>query len=269
MTRTPSLLTVVVMGIAGLVLCAQAHADLINHWQFHEAAGAPTAADSAGSLDLTLRGDAQFVYDAARGGQVLSLDGDGDYASNAGEPFTSDITHTLGVWVKHSDAGKLQQKWVSWGGASGRYFLGPRSSGSGWTFGGIGNQNLEFNAFGAIPSQNVWQYWTLVRDGSNATLYRDGVFVQTLSVANTVAMSTAGEFRVGCQYNTAEFLHGFVDDLAIWNEALTQEQISNAMNYGAANYMIPEPSSAAMLLALVLGACVTLRPRRTTSFRNR
>ena len=262
MTKPSSLITVVSLGIAGLALCGQAHADLINHWQFDEAAGTTVAADSAGSLNLALQGNADFVYDATRGGQVLSLDGADDYASNAVEPFTSDITHTLAVWVKHSDAGKLTQKWVSWGTASGRYFFGPRSNGDGWIFAGIGNQILVFNEAGAIPSQDVWQYWTLVRDGSNATLYRDGLFVQTLSAANTVAMSTDGEFRVGCQYNTAEFLHGYIDDLAIWSEALTQEQIISAMNYGAANYMIPEPSSAVLLSFAVMAMLLGLGSRR-------
>lgn len=257
------------IGVAWLGLCRQTHAELINHWKFDETSGA-TASDSAGSLNLALQGDSHFAADATRG-QVLALDGASDYASNTGEPFTSDGTFTVGLWVNHSDTGNLTQKWMSWGIAGARFFLGPWSGNSnGCVFGGFGSVNASFNASGAKPLAGDWQYWTLVGDGDRAVLYRDGELLQILTIATSGSISSSGEFRIGRQYGSnEEYLNGLLDDVAIWNEALTPHQIKTAMTLGAENYMVPEPSSAALLLTAVLGGGGVCRWQRPQARRNR
>ncbi len=270
MRRTRFLPTVVVAAVASLGLCASAHADLINYWKFDEAAGATAAIDSGTSsnlLNLDLQGNAAFVHDTARGGQVLELDGDGDYASNTGEPFTTDIAHTVGVWVNHFDETDLTQRWLSWGAKSGgRYFLGPNADGSlsGHIHAGAATWSAFYTQGAAKPAANTWQYWAFVREGTDARLYVDGEHVQTLTVSNVGgSINSAGELRVGQAFaDYGQYLNGRMDDLAIWNEALTPEQIISAMNYGAANYMIPEPSSAVLLSFAVMAMLLGLGSRR-------
>lgn len=238
MSRIPSRLAIAAAGFVWLSLPGPARADLVNHWKFDETAGT-TAADSEGGLPLTLQDNAQFVADPKRG-QVLDLDGSGDFASNAGEPFTADVTHTVGMWVNHDDPGNLSQRWMSWGASGARYFIGPYSGSvvpvNGNVWWGVGNQNAKYTAAGAHPQQNTWEYWTLVREGTDARLYRDGQHVETLNVASGGAISSAGELRLGAQYLGGEYLDGQMDDVAVWNEALTPQQINNAKTFGAANY---------------------------------
>ena len=262
MKKISSLLTVAGVGVAWLGLCCQAHANLINHWKFDEASGSTMAADSAGSLDVTLQGGADFVNDATRG-QVLALDGVDDYASNAGEPFTSDMDHTVSVWVNHFDPGVLWQGWISWGsGSGGRYFFGTHNIG--YAYAGIGNNLALFDDSDSQPLEDIWQYWTFVRQGTTASLYINGEFAESLTVSDGGQINSAGELRIGRQFDTYEcYLHGLMDDMAIWNEVLTADEINNAMNYGAENYQVPEPSSVMLLISVALGALGMLRLQRS------
>jgi len=274
MTKILSLLTAAGVGLAWLGLCGQAHSALINHWKFDEAGGATTAADSAGGLDLALQGDAQFVSDATRGGQVLELNtSKNDYASTtSGVPFASDTTHTVGVWVNYASSGQRYQGLMSWGASGARYFFGTGggyNAGRMWT--GIGSNTISFTESDANPLQNTWQYWTVVRDGTAASLYLDGELVQTVTGASGGSINTSEELRIGRYYGDFPETSGgkLMDDLAIWDEALEGWQIKSARSLGAENFnIVPEPSSAAFFTA-VLGLLAVLRLRRPRAFRNR
>jgi len=225
-----------------------ADAGLINHWTFDEAGDATVAVDSAGALNATLASNAAFVLDATRGGPVLDLDAvRSEYASNPGEPFTADRNHTVAAWVRHDSSGALQQRWISWGLAGGRYFVGPYS---GRVTVGIGaSTTFTFTDADATPLEDVWQYWAFVRDGTTSRLYVNGNLVQTLTGSASGAIKTSGQLAIGRQYNSGEYLNGRIDDLAIWDEPLDAAQIQNAMDYGAVNYSGP-PAQAAPALRL-------------------
>ena len=261
----PLPLLAVCLAVVGLGVAVRADAGLINHWKFDEATGTATAADSAGSLDATLQGDADFVTDATRG-QVLELDGAGDYASALGEPFTAKITHTVALWVKHDTFGG--QRYISWGP---RYFLGTHSDGATQgegciSFAAGGSDKCFFtDAFygGTDPTVDTsWHHWAVIFDGTSnlATIYRDGQFLQQTALAGGATSTTAG-LRIGAQYTGGELFDGCLDDMAIWDEALTEQQIDNAMNLGAENYAVPEPSSIALCFMTALTSLVLLRSR--------
>ena len=82
--------------------------------------------------------------------------------------------------------------------------------------------------------------------------------------SNGGSIDTTGELRIGRQFATTHVTFtGQMDDMAIWNEPLTKQQINNAMNLGAENYQVPEPSSIVLLLLATLGGLAVLRTRRT------
>ncbi len=272
MTKLSSLYTFAAVGVLWVAFCGHARGALINHWKFDEVSGSTASDSGSNPLHLTLQGDAQFVTDGVRG-QVLALDGVGDYANNSGQPFTSDITHTVAVWVNHFDAGNLSQRWISWGDVGARYFVGPFSGGGpspGRIHWGFGSASAFFADPDAKPLQNTWQHWAFVRDGASASIYLDGELIETLAVPVSGSISTAGELRIGRQFGTNfEYLNGRMDDLAIWDEALTAYQINQAMNLGAENYLVPEPSSALLLITAALGVLTVLRMRRRNALCSR
>ena len=219
-------------------------AGLTNYWSFDEASDASVAADSVGTLDATLAPSAAFVLDAARGGPVLDLDAArSEYASNPGEPFTSDTNHTVAAWVRHDDSGELHQRWISWGLSGGRYFLGPYNSGR--VSAGIGaSTTFAFTDADATPVEGAWQHWAFVREGTSSRLYLNGNLVQTLTSSASGSINTSGQLAIGRQYNAGEYLNGRIDDLAIWDEPLDATQIQNVMNYGAEYYLAPPVQAA-------------------------
>ncbi len=233
-----------------------APAGLINYWKLDDASGATAAVDSAGGLDATLHGDAGFVQDVYRG-QVLNLDGSGDYASNSGQPFTAKTTHTVALWAKHDTLGG--QRYISWGP---RYFLGVYPEG--YTQGdgcmsfaaGGGDKVFFTDAYygGSNPTVDTsWHHWAAVFDSTAnlATLYRDGEFFQQKSLNGGTTQTTAG-LALGRQFNGGEYLDGRMDDLAIWNESLDATQIYNAMKFGA-EYYNQAPSTEVRPLGIVNG----------------
>ncbi len=214
-------------------------ADLINHWKFDETNGVTTAVDSAGGLNVTLHGNANFIIDDTRG-RVLDLGGTiNDYADNPGEPFTTVIDHTVAVWVNHHDSGIFSGLWLSWGIlGGGRFLLGPHELNDGKIVVCLSDAaSVKFADSNAVTVPDSWEYWAFVREGAELRLYLNGEIIQVLTNNITGVIGTASGLQIGRSYTTtAAPLDGRMDDLAIWNEPLTQEQIQAAMALGAEKY---------------------------------
>jgi hypothetical protein len=252
-----------------LLTAGVARAELLHYWDFNEGTG--TTANDQGQastlLNLTLGGNAQHAPDAARG-TVLSLDGSSTtYAfSTKGVPFTAPITHTVSLWGKHDTHG--MQRYLSWG----RYFFGiyPEAQRPSETDGitslcfGASQKAFFTNSYyddtspivGTPLVDTAWHYWTLVaqQDGTNnrVSLYRDAELLQTIALTGaTIDTSSYKTFYIGAQFNGGELFDGLIDDVAIWDTALTPEQIAIAMDAGP--LALPEPSTSLLSLGALLG----------------
>ncbi|NBU23818.1 MAG: LamG domain-containing protein, partial [Actinobacteria bacterium] len=84
-----------------------------------------------------------------------------------------------------------------------------------------------------VPSAR-WFHAAVTRDASGiARLYLDGALVWT-STTQSTTNATTGTFSVGAHSNGDESLDGQVDQVKVWNAALSQTEISNSMHsYGA------------------------------------
>lgn len=83
-------------------------------------------------------------------------------------------------------------------------------------------------------SNNVWYHvvWTFDRD-SNATLYIDGKKIETMNISTeNGSIDSSDPFTIS--RNGA--MNGEVDDVRVYNYALTAEQVKVIMNNGAVNY---------------------------------
>ena len=249
------------------ILTADLQAGLINHWKFDG------TGDDTGSNDMDVTLENGATYAPGQFGQALSLDGINDYANRPNSaPLTSDGNFTISLWAYQNDPSPVQQRYLGWGIAGGRAFMGPYAAGTGAITAGIGSSTtITFTDASATPLQNTWQHWAFVRSGTSASLYLDGSLVQSLTVAiDGGTISSANELHIGRQYGAfAEYFDGLLDDVAIWDEALDAEQILNVVNFGAQNFdgvpPIPEPSS---LLLLGLGAFGLIRCHRSRGRRS-
>ena len=91
--------------------------------------------------------------------------------------------------------------------------------------------NYDLNISGL--STNSWQHYVLTFNGSTLILYRNGS--QIGSIAATGSINSSGEtFYIGnLLFGTTNFwLDGRMDDVSLWNKALTSSEINCIYNYG-------------------------------------
>ncbi len=218
-----SLLVATMLGF--LVLCGPAWAvepNLVSHWKFDDGSGT-TAYDSAGDNNGTIYG-AQWTTGQIDG--ALSFDGAGDYV-NCGSDSSLDITDaiTIGAWVKRPNfethgmiVGKTNGNSVTAG-----YGLSSYTDG------------LEFNFYSGgwrrttprvtIPA-NEWHHVVGTFDGNDAYLYVDGEQSASLGYVGTIIPATGHSLHIGYwRPRRPCYFHGSIDEVAIYDRALSAEEI--------------------------------------------
>ena len=84
---------------------------------------------------------------------------------------------------------------------------------------------------GASVSPNVWQHVAAIYDNGSMRFYYNGNEYTTNS--NEGNHSSAGNFTIGGNQNGNHNLYGgLIDEVAVWNEALTSSEIAAIYNYG-------------------------------------
>jgi len=224
---------------------------LVNEWSFNESSGS-TAVDSISSSNIALVGGASL------GGGALTLPGGAGNYAQFPDGILSTFTNSMTIETWFTDVGS--QTWArlfSIGGSTasfapntGNYIdLVPRAGNAGNINGGFW---AEFNhgsgakdAADSIPASSgadrtpvktgIPVYATVVYDGPSQTarLYFNGVQVGQASV--TFEPSALGFSRYNTlgldQYGDSPF-HGAVDEMRIWDGAVSQRYISASMAAG-------------------------------------
>jgi hypothetical protein len=257
-------------------------AQLVGLWRFNEAGGT-TVLDSSGlGNNGTLvgeNGDVPGRLPSMPGfGSALSItNDDADYAyafipssgslligQTATNPWTitawayessggtGDFVATYGRILVIDDGTALQLE----SGASGdaEFYTWARAD-VGWQFGwGTGND--------VSPLLDQWEHWAVVYDGANLSLYRNGNTGPNGGVATQPVTAAIGGY-IGFQdaiiigtelaQDADRTWNGLLDDVAVFNIALTQSQIQTVMS-GDFSAFVPKPqlSSSASAGNIVL-----------------
>jgi hypothetical protein len=116
---------------------------------------------------------------------------------------------------------------LNWG-SSNKYsvFVGSGTPSTSWNilFDSQSNQNIEVQ---------TWKFVTLVKSSNTYSLYVNGVIDQTWVANNSVQSYLYKLHFGGCDpIISNEVLNGKLDDIGIWNRALTQQEITNLYNSG-------------------------------------
>jgi parallel beta-helix repeat protein len=193
----------------------------IAHWALDEVDGA-IAYDSAGTYDGTLVGDPVWQPEAGMVGGALEFDGIDDYFNT--RKFSAAANRCLSVfaWIKSGMPGQAiisQKGWSDW-------LLADTTEGSLMT-------ELKFFGKPVVPlyspvviTDGNWHHVGLVWDGSNRILYVDGV--EVVSDIYDKGMLN-GELQIGAGKNLdpGTFWSGLIDDVRIYNVALSAEEIES------------------------------------------
>ncbi|PWA06322.1 LamG-like jellyroll fold domain-containing protein, partial [Flavobacterium laiguense] len=159
-------------------------------------------------------------------GNALNFDGLNDHISIANTNLPAgNSPRTFTVWIKTTQTGTIGDI-ISYGnGANGENFnvgiLGGSIFVSSWA---------DPQYF--VPASNVnngsWHHVAVSYDGTNAQTYVDGILLDDRAFAINTVLNTA---KIGARRDALfEFFEGSIDELSIWNIALTQGQIQANMN---------------------------------------
>ncbi len=199
---------------------------LIAAYSFSEGAGT-TVADVSGHGNTGTISGATWTT-LGRFGNALAFNGTSSMVT-INESSWLDLTSglTLEAWV-YPTAPALDYRDIIYKEVD-RYYLEAGSERSTPVFGGTftsGNTNIYAPA--TLPT-NTWTHLAATFDGSTMTLYVNGV--QVASQAQTTPLTTStGALHIGGDPIFGQFFNGRIDEVRVYNRALTQTRIQTDMN---------------------------------------
>jgi hypothetical protein len=204
-------------GTSGEVVGLNLSPETLYYWRMRAQKGDWTSPNSAASSFMMAPGNA------------LKFDGTDDYVD---APAAFSETLTLEAWIK-PDSISSYQNILSYGDSGnssntaefrltpeGKIEYGQAQPGVGW-------QNLVSKS--SIESE-VWNHVSMVKNGSNVSLYINGVLDKTASITN---FPTLNRLYVGCRRYLGvcdQNFKGSLDEIRVWNTARTEIQILQGMN---------------------------------------
>ncbi|OFZ12502.1 MAG: hypothetical protein A2Z20_03585 [Bdellovibrionales bacterium RBG_16_40_8] len=224
-------------------LCLMQKQDPIAHWQFDDASGA-TALDSSGNgnTGMLVNGPS---WATASENNSLRFDGLNDMVSVEDGPLLSFTnTFTLSAWINLSavdrsqsiiSKGKCNINWVE-------YALEVGSDNKPRVFFSEKSADNQIVVASTALGPNTWYHIVGTYDGSAERIFVDGTLSGSLYTNHAMFDSTAN-LTIGAREtdgsticsgdNTVKELSGSIDDVRIYNRALTAEEIKSLYNAGA------------------------------------
>jgi len=225
----------------------------VAHWRLDECQGT-TANDISGNnnhgtinigssgtqnaLGSCRSGSSTEAWYNGRNGQFnssLSFDGTDDYIDLGNDSSIKDFTNQISVsaWAKYN----------AYGGGGQSYSV-IAVKGSPWTFLMENPSNkirfrltvggLDRNAADSETHElNRWYHFVGTYDGANIKIYKDGTLVGTTPITGNLAVNDVSA-KIGTYQGTNYNFNGQIDDVRIYNYALTLEQIKLLYNDNAA-----------------------------------
>lgn len=231
--------------VALLVVAAgsEARADLVGYWNFDEGSG-PTAYDLSGQGNNgTVVGSPSWVPGVA--GTALLFDGATQFVNCGNDSslsLTGDMTISAFVRLSQNVDGRTliskhydnEYDLTFWGNTL-IYYHGPP-----WNIGNAGG-------FGPALQPGTLYHLAITRNAATKTVtaYITNKATQALStgtfVYNTPPYSSTNILTIGRRSQGGGFLPGMIDDVRIYDEVLSAQEIFALSN-------IPEPSALVMIL---------------------
>jgi hypothetical protein len=219
-TTTSSAVSVTVNNIAP--------SGLVAAYSFNEGTGS-TFGDSSGA------GNSGSIFEAAwatagKYGNALSFDGANDYATIA-DAASLDLTTalTMEAWVRPTSSTSWRTILLKeYGGdlAYSLYGASGTNRPSGWIFANGGTRSSIGTAALAL---NTWAHVAATYDGAQLKLYVNGALVTTQAYSGAIP-ATSNPLKIGGNAVWGEFFAGQIDEVRVYNKALTLAQIQTDMN---------------------------------------
>jgi len=210
---------------------------LIGWWNFEEGSGSSAGDGSGNGRTGTLTNGPSWTSGKAGGG--IGLDGSNDHVSvpdNAAWYFGTD-PFTISMWVR-------------WNSLVDRESIIGQSSGPGnvikWDLVGgmdtsfaydstkitlhIWNGSNYFASWAWTASSATWYHLAITRSGTDWILFVNGVQTGGTQTLSVTVPNVSSDLRIGSDGEAWNFLNGTMDDVRIYNRALSASEIGSVYN---------------------------------------
>jgi hypothetical protein len=167
----------------------------------------------------------------------LSFDGVDDYVSVTNNLAGSYTAFTISTWVKVDDYGDNDPDFILDVGTSGngrRINLSISTNGFNASLEGVGS-NI-FDVYASSSNTTDWQHVVFNWSGTDyARIFINGTqAAETTDISSgTLTLESGDSFNIGKRFSGAHYFPGDIDEMSIWNEALTSSEITALYNTGA------------------------------------
>jgi Tfp pilus assembly protein PilV len=197
----------------------------VAHWKLDDGIGS-TAIDSSGNgHNGTLAGNPSWTDGIAAG--ALDFDGAGDYVDGGNVLAGGTPTISVTAWVFKRDSGddrlvsrssgtSIPDHIISLGVANTTIRVRLRTTDNG------GSSNYD----GGTMSLNEWTHLAFTYDGTNLRIYRNGSEIASFNVTGPVLASDLPVVLGNLNTTQDRYLNGVLDDVRIYNRALSPGQIA-------------------------------------------
>lgn len=165
-------------------------------------------------------------------GQALRFDGVNDFLDGTGYTMT---VFTVSAWIKTSQVITTFEGLVDWSDSSQRRFgIGLDPTGDPvLIYVNASNQNRRKEAAGVNVDDMKWHHIVGIFDGSDTYMYVDGKTVTLGAEINDLSTATnASDLRIGQHTAGSFFFPGQIDEVRIYNRALTSDDVYQLYEMG-------------------------------------
>ena len=213
--------------------------NLVGWWKFDDGSGTLALDMSGYGNHGALQGDPQWV--AGRDGGALEFDGTGDYVDCGNTPSISPTAElSVMAWIKVNPWTKTWEAILAKGDNS--YRLSRSGSGNATHFGCGGTSGNYFDG-STVVTDNQWHHVCGVYDGASQTIYIDGVQDTRIPSTGNVTASTNRLFIGENSGATGRHITGLIDDVRLYNRALTVDEIKQIMRGDTSRSWDPSPAN--------------------------
>ena len=225
-----------------------------GYWRFDETSGTTAKDLSANAYNGTYTGGVTLNQSGALTGSGDSdasvlFNGSSGYVSTAvGSDFiaTANQAITITAWIKPTTivagacSGTASNRIISLPGGGGSTIAVMTASSNQLCY--YNDSTGTFTAWSGTIPLNAWSFVSLVYSGTCFQKYLNGVADGSCLTA-TLTSGSSTVTKIGTFDGTSFFFKGNIDEVAIFNHALSSTQISNLYNAGTITFGVPYPGN--------------------------
>ena len=221
--------------VSGLTLTNPAHAELVAWWRLDEGSGTMAFDSSDNGNDASFEGAPAWVDDG-KFGKALKFNGSSDYlAAPDSESLDINGDHlSIAAWINGEDwlaANHIVRK-IADTGTSAIYMIRVQpDTVRVYLSTSAGETTIQGTT--VLPT-NEWVHVAIIYDGTEARIYVNGQLDVSSNVSGEVSESN-NELRIG-RGEPAGYFVGMIDDVRLYNHALTESELLSAMEGSSAEY---------------------------------